>query len=137
MSGKINPETCSPSPEPKRRFAMTEGFDIMSKEFCQWEVAREILSEMCAIRHKMIMRESDSPQPDAALIERWEAEFDQFARMEYDLRVEDQEEVLRILEEYGPQVRAWYGEAKAELEAEAKAPDDEVGEAGHEREEES
>ena len=66
----------------------------------------EIAQDMMALRTSLIDEEQQKVSPDIALIAQWEAEFDKLDDELYNLQLSDENEIQRVIAEYGPILKA-------------------------------
>ncbi len=71
-----------------------------------YEIAQETVGFMMAMRTEAIYDEKKKEQPDAAKIAQWNKEFDKLDDELYGLRLDDDEAIQRVLNEYCPIVKA-------------------------------
>ena len=76
-------------------------------EAIDFECAREVITDLRAILTTQIYEENNKEQPDAAKLEQLYAESSRLFRERANLHVTDHENVKRVLDRYGAQVRAW------------------------------
>jgi hypothetical protein len=96
---------------------LLQGKEIDMQEWTQdeaidYECAREVITDLRAILISQIYEESKKPQPDAELVERWEAESQRLFRERANLHVHNHVEIARIHAEYGARIRAWRAESQ-------------------------
>ena len=72
----------------------------------RFEIAQEMIGFMMALRTSLIDEEQQKVSPDIALIAQWEAEFDKLDDELYNLQLSDENEIQRVIAEYGPILKA-------------------------------
>ena len=72
----------------------------------RFEIAQEMIGFMMALRTSLIDEEQQKDSPDIALIAQWEAEFDKLDDELYNLQLSDENEIQRVIAEYGPILKA-------------------------------
>jgi hypothetical protein len=80
----------------------------MRERLNRYEVAQETIGFMMAMRTEAIHDEEKKAAPDGAKIAQWNKEFDELDIELYDLRLDDDAAVQRVLDEYCPIVKADY-----------------------------
>jgi hypothetical protein len=78
-------------------------------DYSLFEGARDDLSAMRTIRIKQIMDEEAKPNPDKALIARWDADIDRLREEEENVRISNRAWNIEITMKYNREIRAWYG----------------------------
>jgi predicted transcriptional regulator len=76
-------------------------------EAIAFEVAREAINHVMSICTSEIADEERKPEPDTAIIARFETRLTSLHRERTALRLKDHAEIARIRKEYGAFVRAW------------------------------
>lgn len=75
------------------------------EECVNYEVARECIGNLIAIRSKWLRNERKKAFPDSEAIARWKAEMSKYAQERRGLDMRDQEKIIRIGREYGAEIR--------------------------------
>jgi len=71
-----------------------------------YEIAQETIGFMMAMRSDAIYKEKKKPNPDVFKIAQLDKEFDLLNDELHDLKIEDDEKIKRVLDEYCPIVKA-------------------------------
>jgi len=74
----------------------------------RYEIAQETLGFMMAMRTEAIHDEKQKNMPDASKIAKWREEVNQLDNELYALRLNDEEAIQRVLDNYCPVVKAEY-----------------------------
>jgi len=85
----------------------------MRERLNRYEIAQETIGFMMAMRTEAICDEEKKAAPDAARIHQWRAEFNRLADEQDDLRLDDDDAIGQVLDEYCPIVKADYERARA------------------------
>ena len=72
----------------------------------RFEIAQEMIGFMMAWRTSLIYEEQKKSAPDVAVIAQWQSEFDKLDDELYNLRLGDENEIQRVIAEYGPILKA-------------------------------
>lgn len=88
--------------------------EITRNRLSRFETAQETIGFMMAMRTEVIYNEEQKVHPDAAKIEQWNREFDQLANELYELHLNDDAAIQRVLDEYCPIVKADYESRRVE-----------------------
>jgi len=78
----------------------------MQERLNLFEIAQETIGFMMAMRTEAIYEEKKKEYPNAEKIDKWNKEFYQLDTELHGLRVNDDAEIKRVLDEYCPLVKA-------------------------------
>lgn len=87
------------------------------EECVDYEVARECIGGLIAIRSKWIYNEEKKLSPDLEAIARWDAEIDTYVQERRGLDLHDHENIARIRRDYGAEIRRLHAEETQRLNA--------------------
>jgi len=84
----------------------------MQERLNLFEIAQETIGFMMAMRTEAIYEEKKKESPNIEKIDRWNKEFYQLDTELYGLRINDDAEIKRVLDEYCPLVKANFESGK-------------------------
>lgn len=82
-----------------------------SERLARYETAQFAIGMMVALRASWIAKEREQPNPDQAAVDLWVEEQGQLSEEGLALMLDDLEGIERVINEYGPVVRAAPAEA--------------------------